>query len=237
MKTPFRPLNPDLHHDLPEVFLAGRDCDIDRVREYLKKGGDVYVRHPYHMDLMGMAFCHDSVEFLKLLLEFGYDPDHPAPGGSLPLADAIDSVCSDEFVMALIEGGASVAASDNYGITAVCAAICRGRKNILDELLARGANLQVVDITGESLLFGAVQTGQFEMAELLLRAGLDLNRVNRDKRTMLHMAAQRGDLAAVRWLIDHGADRTILDKSKMTPLDWARENQHQAVAGWLEGAK
>jgi ankyrin repeat protein len=234
MKTFLPPLDPDVHSDIHPIYRVAHKNDIQSVRKYLEEGFDPNGRHPYYVDLMGIALAHDSVDFVKLLLEFGYDLNKPGPGGDFHLAGAVSSKRCMKVIQALIDGGADIHAKHlSTGVNAVVMAVGSGYRDAYDLLISLGADLSVGDDTGRPLLYYAVGTGHFEFAEEMLKKGMDINKPNIDQRTMLHIAAQKGDTAAVKWLLDHHADTQLKDKTKRTALDWAIANGREAVVALL----
>ncbi len=79
--------------------------------------------------------------------------------------------------MCLVNGGASVSASDKDGLTALHCACSRGHKNCTETLVSLcTADVDAADRNGCTAIFYAATLGHAECAEFLMAAGADCER-------------------------------------------------------------
>lgn len=110
------------------------------------------------------------------------------------------------------------------GSTALVEAACRGRADLVRELLARGADVRVT--TGESygghpvLLHWSENPAPHgvEVARLLVEHGADVNGRTPEGATPLMFAVEYHDARVVRFLLRRGADPNARDSRGWTPL-------------------
>ncbi len=135
---------------------------------------------------------HDIV---RLLLEYGADPDQPSGGHEegLPLCAA---ACWDhaETVQALLDGGADPDAAEEGGWTALLWAAANGNLESADILLDAGADPGRADDDGDTPLTLAAIFGAYGIVWSLLEHGADPSMPGWDGATPLEIAAR---LAAV----------------------------------------
>lgn len=231
-----RSLDPKLHRDIHPVLRSCHQNDIEGVRDYLQKGGDAYVEHEHHSGLMSTVVTGGFPEIMKLLLEYGYDPNRPfGEFGQRPL-HRIGSVpnCM-EMARLLLGHGADPNIQDKYGSTPIQCAASSGNLEYLELLLAAGADPAYVSPDGQDAFYAAVVSSRRECAEFLLKLGGDVNMQDDRGRTALSRIAMGGrGVEMIKWLLAHGADKSIPDENGDTALDWARENGHAEIVKLLE---
>ncbi|WP_311922135.1 ankyrin repeat domain-containing protein [Microbispora sp. H10836] len=139
-----------------------------------------------------VAGHHDIV---RLLLEYGADPDRPSGGHEegLPLCAA---ACWDhaETVQALLDGGADPDAAEEGGWTALLWASANGNLESADILLDAGADPGRADDDGDTPLTLAAIFGAYGIVWSLLEHGADPSAPGWDGATPLEIATR---LAAV----------------------------------------
>jgi ankyrin repeat protein len=168
------------------------------------EGGDYPVRKP---DI-------DHLDFIKLLLEKGADPN----------ARAIDSTETRTiFTMQwLYEDGA----------TPFLRAAQSGDATLMKVLLAYGADPKIPTRNGDTPLMVAAGIGwvegvtyetsekeNLEAVEMCLDLGIDVNAADGDGRTALHGAAHKGRNAVVQLLVDRGAKLDAKDKGSRDTIN------------------
>ncbi|MEV4459303.1 ankyrin repeat domain-containing protein [Microbispora sp. NPDC049633] len=135
-----------------------------------------------------VAGHHDIV---RLLLEYGADPDRPSGGHDegLPLCAA---ACWDhaETVQALLDGGADPDAAEEGGWTALLWAAANGNLESADILLDAGADPGRADDDGDTPLTLAAIFGAYGIVWSLLEHGADPSAPGWDGATPLEIATR-----------------------------------------------
>ena len=220
---------------LIDIWKATSEGNIDAVEQHIAAGTDIngtFVMEgipgsggtPLHI-----AALSEQEEIAALLLENGADINARADDyfGATPLTWAA-YYGKKEMVILLVEAGADVTAPDNFGYTALDAALDEStdvdqqtRDEIVDYLIDRGG--VIFDI------WKAVAQGNTDAVEGYIGAGKDINKtfvaegVPGSGGTPLHIAAlsEQEEIAAL--LLESGADINARadDYFGATPLTWA----------------
>jgi hypothetical protein len=104
-------------------------------------------------------------------------------------------------VRRLLDGGASVTATDSRGQTALIAAAWGNHLAVAATLIAAGADVNVQDETRQSAYLISTSEGYVELLRLTLRAGADVHRTDSYNGTGLIRATDRGHVEIVRELL------------------------------------
>ena len=115
----------------------------------------------------------------------------------------------------LIREGASVAARDGRGRTALLLATHGNHVGVARALIAAGADVNAKDDIQDSPYLYAGAEGRTEILKMTLAAGADLKSVNRYGGTALIPAAHHGHPEPVRILLG-----TAIDKDHVNRLGW-----------------
>ena len=115
----------------------------------------------------------------------------------------------------LAREGASVAARDGRGRTALLAATHGNHVAVARALIAAGADVNAKDNMEDSAFLYAVAEGRIEILKMTLAAGADLKDTNRYRGTGLIPAAHHGHVEAVKLLL-----ATAIDKDHVNNLGW-----------------
>ena len=127
----------------------------------------------------------------------------------------------------LVEAGANVDETDDWGFTPLHWAAGRGHSGICQLLLDAGADIEADSHYGSPLSYAAVR-GQARAAEVLLAAGADPDEA-------LGWAASKGHNELVTMLLDAGADvRSSEEHGGRTPSDLAAENNQWDTVALLD---
>lgn len=121
-----------------------------------------------------------------------------------------------DTVVALIGEGANInATDDDYHISALMIATCKGYSDIVKLLLLHGASVDFPDDTGATPLIEAASRGHYAIAKLLLNANAQIFAADSENNTALMKAAEHGNLAMVELLLDHipFADREYIENT------------------------
>lgn len=154
------------------------------------------------------------------------------PQISATLFAAAEDGC-EALVSRLIEDGASVAARDREGGTALTHAARGGHAAVLELLLSHGAEIDRRMVDGATALFVAAKQNRLRPAEVLLEHGANPNIAGPGGVTPLGAAAFGGSLKLVDFLLQHGADPTLQDLSGKVPVLYAAARGFQPLVARL----
>ncbi|ENH64827.1 hypothetical protein FOC1_g10005594 [Fusarium oxysporum f. sp. cubense race 1] len=140
---------------------------------------------------------------------------------------------SEECMRLLISGGASIAATDDWGQTALFQAACSPNEPEakMQLLIGHGADVHRVDNSGCTPLSYAARLGA-KACQILLDHGADVNAAGNHGRTPLSYAASSCDPEAqncVQLLLDRGAIPDIVDGIGNTALSYAATDTVRAL--------
>lgn len=143
-----------------------------------------------------------------------------APQLSAMLFAAADGGCV-AIVPKLMAAGASAAARDRTGGTALTHAARAGRAGIVPALLGNGADINQRDISGATPLSVAIETNHNQVAIALIEAGADITLTGRSGITPLIAAAYNGNQPVVDILLRHKADVAVVDSTGKSAVIYA----------------
>src|SRR5688500_16621564 len=119
-------------------------------------------------------------------------------------------------VLALLEAGANINATDGRGRTAVMAATHANRVETVQALIDAGAEINIRDHHMDNPFLYASAEGLFEIVKLTIDAKADTRLTNRFGGTALIPAAERGHIEIVQELLT----RTDVDVNHINNLGW-----------------
>jgi len=125
----------------------------------------------------------------------------------------------------LLTRGAAVDAVDEFGRSALAAAVLLPGIDTLEWLLAEGA---AIERHGATALREAAAAGRLDALELLLAAGVPADARDEAGATALLHAAGEGQVEAVRLLLGSGADGQAVDAAGRNAADYM-----QLATGWF----
>eukprot|EP00922_Rhytidocystis_sp_ex-Travisia-forbesii_P055004 GHVS01081472.1.p1 GENE.GHVS01081472.1~~GHVS01081472.1.p1 ORF type:complete len:424 (+),score=90.77 GHVS01081472.1:188-1459(+) len=126
-----------------------------------------------------------------------------------------------EVLKLLLEAGAAIDATTQWGCTALHLAATNGHCEVVEELLIRGAKADTVTQFGSRALLSAAYNLHCKAVSLLLNNGSDINQRNQKGLTALHLAVQQNSYEMILLLLHHGANATLVDGCGRTPLQTA----------------
>lgn len=212
-----------------ELFEAIDDGDLETVRELIRGGVDVNLKHGILEEpALLKAAEEDSYEILDAIVEAGANVDATDFGGTTALVEAARSAKVD-FVEALLGAGADPNAPPN--MPPLIAGLHDERMR--EALLAAGAGVDVRDRSGQTPLMTACWRKIPEAAVRLLEAGAEVNAVDDRGRTALIFACMHGQGDVALALVERGADPATRDSSNRAALDYAAWAGLGDVAGVL----
>lgn len=158
--------------------------DLASLKEALKDGANpnyIYDETP----ILWMAFGNNEVntEMVKELLAHGADAN-AVTSANLPLIVMV-AHGHIEQLRALLDAGADVNASNNYGFTAIHKAVSRGMVDNIKLLIERGANVNAKSSYGWTPLHESVKSNSLDATQVLLDAGADVNALSNNGQTPL----------------------------------------------------
>ncbi len=129
-----------------------------------------------------------------------------------PLRSAIGAGHVAE-VQALVEAGADVNLTNDYGSTPLSFAAFCGHLDVVEYLVDAGADVNVVDNHGETPLHDAAANGHLDVVRYLVEQGVDIDAgaAFGDLRTPLREAIFYDHLDVVEYLVEQGADINAVD--------------------------
>nr|WP_026319929.1 ankyrin repeat domain-containing protein [Siminovitchia fordii] len=119
-------------------------------------------------------------------------------------------------VLALLQDGADIDATDENGRTAVMAATYNNEVDTVKALIQKGADINIRDNNSDNVLLHAGASGQLEILRLAIEAGADTKLTNRFGGTALIPASERGHVEVVRELLTH----SDIDVNHINDLHW-----------------
>ena len=116
------------------------------------------------------------------------------------------------LVSLLLNKGADVNTTDEWGCTALTLAVSEGRLDIVQQLLEHGANPSVPNASQMPLLNWAILLREGPTVHALLDKGADANTQDGVGMSALYLACVDEDLPVARLLLDHHADPNTTHK-------------------------
>lgn len=162
----------------------------------------------------------------------------PAPGRMQELLFDAARLGRTDMILALMQAGVDLGATDAKGHTALILASYNGHADATAALLRLGADVDQPDeARGNTALMGVAFKGHDAIAAQLLQAGAAPDVVNRAGQTALMMAALFDRSAIVDCLIAAGADPEKSDDSGNSAISVALAQRNEAMAMRLSDAR
>lgn len=122
------------------------------------------------------------------------------------------------MVRLLLERGIGVNTQDQFGRTALDAAIDAWHEAVVVMLLEKGADVNLPNHRGHTAFHAALKVGSDVIVRLLIENGADINAAGNNGETALHMAAENEHEAMLVLLLRQGTEVMTKDKSGNTAL-------------------
>jgi ankyrin repeat protein len=172
------------------IKLWCREGHLERVQEYIGKGGDFEHRFPNENNCLHEACVGGHLKLVKYLIEArGANIEARDKHGQTPLHRAVVHE-RPKVLKYLLERGADVNSliQDNSSFTAMGEAVIMGRLGLATILLENGADVVHKAVSYLPPLHAASFAAQPKLVELLLRFGADPEVVLRNGSTPLSVA-------------------------------------------------
>lgn len=210
-----------------DIFAAAGGGQIERIDALLRAdAGLVNARDASGCTPMHFALRNLRVAAVRRLLERGADlPAGVECGGTALHVVMLGGDNTKEaqeqretLTGLLLDRHADVGAADDQGKTPLHLAAVKGRKEVLDPLLAAGAKVGAQDRLGRTPLHDAAMFNQITVIHWLLSKRADVGAEDIAGDTPLHVAVLRFRREATERLIEGGAAVNARNKRAMTPL-------------------
>jgi len=173
----------------------------------------------------------------NILVRAGADVNvHCGANSSTPLIEATKQRCS-AICHALLENGARVDDSDQYGRTALHHAAELGSVSIATLLLRRGASVDAMDRFCRTALMEASSKGYTDLARELLNTGANPLLECIEGKTALFLASWEGKVNALWLLLEANTPINLVDNDGYTPLHGACSQGHLHICRVLVGRR
>lgn len=151
-------------------------------------------------------------------------------GTSLQAAANAGSV---EIVRMLLDRGADIGVTDEYGQTPLHHAACKGHDAVVALLLQRGANPNSEDHRGRSSIIMAASNGWKSVLSRLGGAGASPISTNKYCNPAMHHAASNGHVTVLEQLLANGYDFNQTNQQGESPLMVAAERGRTSAVRFL----
>ncbi|XP_078149521.1 potassium channel AKT1-like [Carex rostrata] len=189
-------------------------ADFSLLQQLLRRGLDPNeCDNDYHSPLH-IAASMGNEQCVRLLLQFGADPNCRDAYGKVPLGEAI--IASHETVaQVLFYNGATLSAEDS-GVYA-CIAAEQNKKGLLENIIKYGGDVSAKNKDGDTALHKAVCDANIELVEFLLDNGCDMDTPNNYGLTPRQLADQQSH-EDIKSLFEARKKHSTTEKStKVTP--------------------
>ena len=163
---------------------------------------------PWYGDILTNAATANDLEWAKLSLEHGADPNLNLYEEHKSILAASAELASLEMVALLVDNRARV-----KGSGAIVMAAEEGKLDVVQYLLDHGAEIDEIGISHPTD-----------------------PRYREDMGSALHRAVNAGHRDVVEYLINHGANLDSKDEMERTPMDLARTRKDESIEKVLEDA-
>jgi uncharacterized protein len=230
-------INAKNSHGMTALMFAAAQGHADVVELLLDKGADINAEATNGWSALFFAEVTDmdhtntsGLNASELLLE-------KDTGGINAALIYAASAGHTDAIRLLLDKGADINTTNNFGDTALMTAAEDGRTDVVELLLDKGADINAKNYTGSTALMSAEFMDQTNVVELLLNKGADINAKDYDGDTALMKAADtEGNTNAVKLLLARKADINAVDAEGETALGMAREIGNTAVVQLLQQA-
>ena len=186
---------------------ASEEGDYARAERLLKWGENVDIQNvPYKQRPLHLAVYNEHPRIVKLLLEYGANPNARMNNGQTPIF--IASYFGDlKSMKMLIEHGADVNVKDHLGNTPLHKAAEGDSPKAAELLLSHGADIHAVDKEGNTPLHIAGYMGSEDSVWILVRSGARIDIKNEEGMTPPNEAYEEDYGRIVKIMKKYGAKK------------------------------
>ncbi len=192
--------------------------DIEKVAELVEQGVDVNIITSTGNSVLSTAIFVGNMDMVRFLVnEARADVNIVDASQSSPLTVS-GYLGNVEAIELLLENGANMEWTNQYGYTAVGSAVKEGNMEATRYLIEQGADLNRQHYAGQTVLMEAIIEDDLKMVKYLVGKDVDLDIQNNRGYTALMLAILSKNLDIIRVLVDAGSSLTIESKDGFTPL-------------------
>jgi len=228
-------------YKLPEdLFEQVKNCKneqewesiIQKIKEFNKTRPLVQNDFGIEMFAFTLLFFSDNAEGLKIMLQYGLNPNLQNNAFYTLLILACKKSRSNSALV-LLDYNADPNIKNKYDETALILACKKGLVDVIDRLLQYNVNVNIKNDKGETALIMACWKKNLDIVERLLRTNVDVNMKNNLDESPLFLSCLQNSLDIVEMLLKHGADVNTVNKNNETPLMIARKNNNTEMVNLL----
>lgn len=215
--------------DNKKLFDVIKRGDIEKFRNYKKRGIDINIRNEDRDTLLLVASRHGHLEIVKELIQAGVDVNICDKHGDTPLHLACCGGGVDNLALFLWQNGAKCDSRNTKGEIPLHHACMHGRTSLVSYLVM-GCDINLQCNNGFTPLMRAALSHP-QIVPLLLKARANPNVVNYFGNTALLLACRSGNLKVVEHLLKSGADSNLSNGD--SPLQIAVNGNHTEIVELL----
>lgn len=220
------------------LFDAVNSGDLDKVKEFIKKGADVNTKGKRGKTLLHLAVNRANTETVRFLIAQGADVNARDENGFTPLhREGAISGSPEQVVKTaelLLASGADINVRGNSGLTPLYTAVIGAEDEKLAALyIAEGADINARTDDGHTPLDCAIDCRNEKAVEILRQHGATMQEPTRVETTK---AVESGELEKIKMLVTNGANIIgVNDIFGSTLLHKAVEAGHKEMVEFLVG--
>ena len=213
------------HQELQKLVDAikyEKTLDIKNIDKPLYAHYPEYVGEYQYSKWLALAVFLDSAKLVHSILEHGARPYTESDPLPYALFDDAVRAGNPEIVRLLINAGADVDASNDFGSTPLLRAVEVVNLEIVELLLNAGADVDASDDFKSAPLLYAANHGHTDIVAMLLRYGANANIKDSVGNTPLHLCAYYGDIHMAKMLVQYGVDINAKNRFGSKAIETAR---------------
>ncbi len=191
------------------LHFAAKSGHIDVTQVLIEKGADINQKE-VGVDCSNSRTNREPCPGLDNSDEIRDGDDFEGLGGT-PLNRAAEQG-HDDLVLLLLNNGADISATNQYGCTALHAAARAGYIKLVKLLIARGINISTMDENGRTALHYAAEAGEAGIIQILLESNADVLAEDLRGRTAVHEATENEHESILKILLERIGDENQTER-------------------------